>query len=151
MKNMADYHKIIPASIEVSDLKPLYRFLFSRFRQDEIKSALGDNLSRDNPSLIGNVLDMLKIDYKFLDSYSDDSESKRVLSNSIYEILTSRGAEVTTVEDIKPVIEANKDKVKEAILRVRLGADYGGGFEDEDYSYIEQLERRKERKRRGQL
>ena len=46
---------------------------------------------------------------------------------------------------------ANKDKVKEAILRVRLGADYGGGFEDEDYSYIEQLERRKERKRRGQL
>jgi hypothetical protein len=140
-------HKPSGVSIEVSDLKTLFRFLNSNFKREEIKERI--NLSSEN--LIDDIFNELGITYKyngFIDDSQTEERMKRYFSKAFQYILRQPAVSVTTIDDIKPAIEANKDIIKEGILRVRLGADYGGETHpDEDYVFLDDLERRKRRKR----
>ena len=134
-------------AIEVSDLKPLFRFLNSGFRRKEIK----EKISLSSQNLIDDIFNELGITYKFSNENIDDEDKerlKRYFNEAFATALRQPTIVVTTVDDIKAAIEANKDTIKEGILRVRLGADYGGETHpDEDYMFLDDLERRKRRKR----
>lgn len=139
--------------IEVSDLKILFRFLHSGFRR-EIIERIKDSMVSNNPDLIDVVFNELGITYRFRNEsmgLNQTNTIKTYFSNAFLMFLTDDTREVTTIDEIKSAIEANKDKIKESILRVRLGADYGGeGFPDEDYVFLDDLESRKRRKRRAE-
>lgn len=141
-------------ALEISDPKILYRFLASGYRHDEVKEKLDEI---DNPAmrhgsdaikLTNEVFEILGLTY---DAHGHSGDPIReVIGRSIYDSLSSSSLKITTIEEIKPVIEANKEEVAEILLRnAGLGADYAGSdtHPDEDYSYMEEATRRVKRRR----
>lgn len=109
-----------------SDVKPLVKAL-SGYKLEEIKKVIDPSAERTYDVTLNTFAKIMKILGMTYEEETVPYSVKFRIVKSIEEMVVNNITILTSLEEMRPILEANRDRVKEYIFtESKLGADYGG-------------------------